>query len=159
MLDVLRLIIGSMMIRPTREKNMKTIKTLSSGEKATINYNVDAEKKRVVCNLSGKPDGDSPIRFQMNWTFDFSNCSEQQILELATDSIKIKQQSIWRSDREYDNAEKYDNVVFDVATMLNIQRKTKTRDVVGSTKKLFAQMTPEQIKEILVFEKTLRTKK
>lgn len=99
----------------------KKLTAIGVDEKPTLNTVIDG--KKVVTTHTVKPDNESRARFNLKWTFDFAKCSQEQILELAEKSIRIRMQAAWRKATDKMDGDKWNDVTFDVADVLSEARK------------------------------------
>lgn len=101
------------------------MKKLSSTDEATRSITPNADKNTIVCIHTVKPEKDSPVRYELNWTFDFSDVTASEMLALAGRTVLITQQAAWRklpTDKERLNEETVDNVTYRVRDMLDQKR-------------------------------------
>ena len=122
------------------------MRTLAKGENASLSRSIDASKLTVTTTHTVKEDRDTDVRTELTWTFDFSKCSQEQILELAERSIRIRKQADWRKDKDKNDAAKWDRVTFDVAAELAERR---TADPMQRAAKALEGLSPAQVAELL----------
>jgi hypothetical protein len=123
------------------------MRTIARGENANMSHHVDAEKSLVTVTHTVKENRETDVRTELTWKFDFSNCSQAQILELAERAVRIRKQAEWRKSDDRDNEEKWDNVVFDVAEEITETRRVSSP--MERANKLLDKLTQEQIEELL----------
>ena len=75
------------------------MKTVTQGTTFTGKSTIaDAENQTVVCrHLSAHPSLDGQ-KFDVTWTFDFSECSEAEILAMAAEQCIIKERRVFVKD-------------------------------------------------------------
>ena len=103
---------------------MPKLKALTKDEQATISMTANADTSTCVVSHTVKESGDADIRYQLSWTFDFSNTSREDVLKLATRTICIKKQAEWRKAKDRMDGEKWDGVTFKVDEVLAETRKS-----------------------------------
>lgn len=103
---------------------MAKLRSLTKDEQATISMVAEEATKRCVVSHTVKESKDDDIRYQLSWTFDFSNTSYDDVLKLATRTICIKKQAEWRKSKDRMDAAKWDNVTFMVDEVLAETRKS-----------------------------------
>ncbi len=101
------------------------MRKLTKDESSNKTTTVDVAKKITTVTHTVKPDEKSPARYELIWIMDFSKCTEEQILGLASRSATILKQADWRraDDKDRMNANKWHNVTFDVAEEMSGRRK------------------------------------
>lgn len=101
------------------------MRKLSMTDEATRSITPDADKNTIVCVHTVKPASDSPVRYELNWAFDFSDVTPGEMLALAGRTVLITQQAAWRklpTDKERLDTDKVDNVTYRVRDMLDQKR-------------------------------------
>ena len=121
------------------------MRKLSSTDEATRSITPDADNHKVVCVHTVKPDANSPTRYELKWTFDFTDVTPAELLALAGRTVLITQQAAWRklpTDKERLDADKVDNVTYRVRDMLDNKRTAASpaTRVVNAV----AKMSPEE---------------
>lgn len=130
------------------KKQSATFTTLANGDKAVNALVIEGDIAK--CTLTSKPENDSPIRYVQHWNFDFSDCSREELIKLATSTVKINLQSSWRKDQHYSDAEKWDNITINVKKdMIDAQ---KVRSTANPTQKILtvAKTMSEEDKAALI---------
>lgn len=123
------------------------MKTLSKDDQATIETTaIDDKNVKVVHTV--KPDKDSPVRYNLTWTFNFAGVLPRDILKLATRSLRIDMQRQWRESDDKLNESVWDNVTFNVAEILAGTRERSTNKV-AKAEKLLSELSAEQLAELL----------
>ena len=122
------------------------MRTLAKGENASLSRSISVEQMAVTTTHTVKEDRDTDVRTELTWTFDFSKCSQEQILELAERSIRIRKQADWRKAKDKSDATKWDKVTFDVAAELSERR---TADPMQRAAKALEGLSPDQVAELL----------
>lgn len=121
------------------------MRKLTKDEQSNKTCQIDGIKVRIKHTV--KPDKDSPVRYELNWTFDFFNVDPKELLTLATRSVVIMQQAEWRkSDKPLDEAT-WDNVTFKVRDMIDGKRRTATP--VQKVKRAVAKLSLEDRQAML----------
>ena len=110
---------GSTVKRVLSMNKLQQIKTDAS---ATINCT--AMGKEVNFTHSVKVEQDTKVRYNLNWTFDFATVAQSEILKLAARSMLIRKQGEWRKAKNRLDADVWDEVTFDVESMLAEGRKS-----------------------------------
>lgn len=128
--------------------NLKTIEEMQvlKGESVSRNTSVDIESQTVTMFNVSKNDT-TGHGYKVNWMFDFSDCSDDEILLLAARSTLIAYRKNFRKvpiANIHNFAEKTINVKEEV---LNVERKGKTDE--EKMKTLVSNMTPQQIRAAL----------
>ena len=94
-------------------------------DEATRSITPNADDNTIVCVHTVKPSSDSPVRYELNWTFDFAGVTTAEMLALAGRTVLITQQAAWRklpTDKERLDTDKVDNVTYKVRDMLDAKR-------------------------------------
>ncbi len=108
-----------------------------TSNKSTV-ANVDANS--VECNhATVHPTLGEGERFQLAWSLDFSNISQQEILEAAAESFIIKIRRVLAKDSKPQDVD-WDNATFDVSDFITV-RTSKTEKLV----KVLADFSDEQL--------------
>lgn len=105
----------------------------------TCKVNTESQAVRLV-NVSHNKPTDS--NYRVDWTFDFSNCTEAEILELAARSAVIAYRKNFR-DETAANIPNFAERTIDVhVELMMIERTGKTKE--ERAKSLLAAMTKEE---------------
>ncbi len=118
---------------------MSKLSPIPSDTQATLSTSIAGKIATVI--FSVKPNGEKDsARYNLTQTFDFDNVSNDEILTLATRSLRIDVQSVWRKDSDRMNAEKWQNRKWSVREMLDQTRqktdpKTKVLNAIGKMTK------------------------
>ena len=113
---------------------------LSADEKATVSTTIEGNAATVRHTVKADGERDTP-RFNLTWLLDFSNCTEEQILDWAATSVRIALQGRWRKAPDRMDEEKWDNVTFDVAAVM---AERSTADPATKARNAIAKLSPEQ---------------
>lgn len=139
------------------------MRKLTTGEEAKRSITPNAEKNRVVCVHTVKPDKDAPARYELKWTFDFSNVTPAELLGLAARTVLIAMQSTWRgaSDKERVDAKTWHDVTFKVRDMLDNKRQAASpaAKVAKAAKTMDASELADTIKQLEAMQKEMADKK
>jgi hypothetical protein len=92
-----------------------------AGEQFTRAVVVDVKASTVRRAGTIKRNADASPE-QIDWTYDFSTVSEEQLLELASRTVHISRQGQWRKAEPADRAAMKHESVVDVAAMLAAER-------------------------------------
>lgn len=101
--------------------------------------NVEAQTVRKYNVSNNKPTGRN---YKVDWTFDFSGCTQEELLEMAAQSAVIAYRKHFRNLKEgeiIDFAEKHIDVKKDILT-----HQTRGKSVGEKAKDLFSKMSPEE---------------
>jgi hypothetical protein len=129
---------------------MEMLVPLDSDKQATLNVAVSGNVVKTTHTV--KPNKNSSNRYNLNWSFDFSNVDQKDILKLAEKGLRITKQAERRKDTDQLNAEKWHNASFMVLDMLNEGRKTA--DPVKKAETAIRKLSQEELQEI--FEKYVK---
>lgn len=130
-----------------KQQDKNKLVELGPDEKGTINISTIG-KNKVQCDLTAKPNSESPVRYQMRWTFDFSNCTPEEIQEIAANYVKIRMQDFWRKQQNYADAS-WNGKTFDVKTEILERTRVTNKNPVARASKLIDTMSDEQKAELL----------
>jgi len=121
--------------------------TVKAGETVNREKDIDIEQQTVrLFNVSNnKVTGQN---YKVNWTFDFSNCTEEQILDLAGRSAVIAYRKHFKDAKETE-IERFADLTIDVASEVIAQQRSKQSNT-DKAKNLLAKMSPEQRAAILL---------
>lgn len=123
----------------------KEILAIAKGEQATITRTVKGDK--VTCTHSVKASNDDPNRYNLRWTFNFANVSQEEILTLASKAVLIDKQGSWRKADDRMNAEKWQDATFNVRDMLDNRRQAL--DPTERVTKVAAKMSKAERDELI----------
>ncbi len=118
---------------------MSKLSPIPSDTQATLSTSIAGKIATVI--FSVKPNGEKDsARYNLTQTFDFDNVKTDEILTLATRSLRIDVQSVWRKDSDRMNAEKWQNRKWSVREMLDQTRQktdpaTKVLNAIGKMSK------------------------
>lgn len=126
------------------------MRKLTKDETSNKSIAVNVEKKVGKVTHTVKPSAKDDTRYELIWNMDFSKCTDEQILGLATRSITIMKQNDWRRDDKRTDARKWHNVTFDVAAEMSGRRQAAdpAQKVVTQASKLDADQRAELIKQL-----------
>ncbi len=100
---------------------MSKLSPIPSDTQATLSTSIAGKIATVI--FSVKPNGEKDsARYNLTQTFDFDNVKTDEILTLATRSLRIDVQATWRKDSDRMNAEKWQNRKWSVREMLDQTR-------------------------------------
>jgi hypothetical protein len=99
------------------------LRPLGTDETPVKKLTIDAEGQSATYIGTVRPVEGGP-QYNLQWKFDFSTCTPEEVLRLAARSIVIAKQGEWRKDKEQTNAERWHEVMFNVHDMLAEGRKT-----------------------------------
>ncbi len=126
---------------------VNAFKTIAKDDKAPNDLVING--MIANCTLTTKPDGDSPVRYVQEWAFDFSDCSQEDLIRLATATVKINMQSTWRKDQDYASADKWAKRTFNVKHDILTAKRTTNANPVQKAMSVIGKMTEEQRKQFL----------
>ncbi len=118
---------------------MQKLSPIPAETQATLSTSITENIATVT--FSVKPNGEKDsARYNLTQTFDFVDVSNDEILTLATRSLRIDVQSVWRKDSDRMNAEKWADRKWSVRAMLDQTRtktdpKTKVLNAIGKMSK------------------------
>ncbi len=118
---------------------MSKLSPIPTDSPATLSTSVSENVATVT--FSVKPNGEKDsARYNLTQTFDFDDVKTDEILTLATRSLRIDVQATWRKDSDRMNAEKWQNRKWSVREMLDQTRqkadpKTKVLNAIGKMTK------------------------
>lgn len=123
------------------------MKKLLQGETAQRNVQPDAKAKTAVVDHSWKKSNESP-RYQLRFSYDFSQCSEDEILRLATLWVNKDFQNRMRSQEWGEKELKaQEEKPIDVAEMYRETRRAA--DPKSKAKKALSALSEEERKALL----------
>ena len=129
------------------------MRELKRGEKADLSMVTDVEGKTVKVVHTVKPDEEHQSRYELTWTFNFENVTDQEMLELATRPLRINKQRDWRAATDRMTAKIWDNQIFMVRAMLDAGRKAAD-PIAGLKKKVEeGKVSNDQIEAMIEFLK------
>ena len=105
---------------------------------------IDGRQVEVVRTTKHKADGQA---FEMGWTLDFENVTDEQLLELATRSVVIGIQRKFRDAKG--KPDDWNGKTFDVAELLNESRKREKLDPMEAARRLLAGMSEADREAVL----------
>jgi len=101
------------------------MRTLLKGETSNKSTVANPDSLQVECNhATVHPTLSEGERFQLAWSVDFSNVSQQQILEFAAESVIIKIRRVLAKDSNPQDKD-WDNASFDAQEFVTV-RASKT---------------------------------
>ncbi len=113
---------------PNKTTELNVIPTTEKGKIALTHKGNNV----VECDLTVKPEFDSPVKYQMRWFFDFSECSREEIEEIAANYLKIRVQDNFRKvpvkERAFFN-DKMFNVKLDLLNKTRVSNKNPLKRV------------------------------
>ena len=118
---------------------------IGSDEQASLSVSVSTGMVHTMHTV--KPNKDSSNRYNLNWSFDFNDLDQDEILKLAEKSVRIMKQAEWRKDSDQLNAEKWNHAVFKVSDILAGGRKTA--DPAKKAETAIGKLSPEELEEFL----------
>ncbi len=121
------------------------MRVLSADDKATRETRVDGDTVHVT--RTARENEEQP-RTVLSWDLDFSNCSNEELLRLAADSVVIAMQSRWRKAPDRQKAEAWDNVTFDVKAEV-VDRARIAKSPMQKAVSLLSGMTQAEREEFL----------
>lgn len=101
------------------------IKKITADETASRSTEVVDNVVTVV--RTAKPDENSPIRYVVNWAFDFDEVTPDELRELASRNLVIDVQRAFRATTDADR-ENYGNRTYRVRDMLDAAKTRKSAD-------------------------------
>lgn len=117
---------------------------------ATTSVNTTVKGKIATVSHTVKENKDSPERYGLVWNFDFSKCTEEQIIGLAATTVRIMKQGDWRRDAKRMDAEKWHDVTFDVAAEITGRRKsTSSAEKVAKQAAKLSYAEKEELRKLL----------
>ena len=122
------------------------IQTIAKEEK--FSGSTVVKENIVHTTLTCKESSDSVVRHVLHWGFDFEHVSRDALLKLAEQTIRIRMQNQWRQDSKREDAQKYDNVTFDVNELLTVKRQNAV-DPVQKAQKIIQGMSEDDKKAFL----------
>lgn len=125
-----------------------TLETMQVKAGETVNrittVNVETQTVRMFNVSKNETTGQN---YKVNWKFDFSNCTEQEILELAARSTVIAYRKNFRGVKE-EEIESFADKTIDVKEAISTKRTTG-KSPVAKVKDLMKGMSPEDIAQLL----------
>lgn len=113
--------------------------TLPTGERFSNTMRVLPESKEVETSFTLKQSKDD-LRTVINWTFDFSACTEDELLVLAARQFKVDAAANWRAIKTDTEREEASDAIYDVAEHVRASRKSA--DPLSKLEKLLGQLSP-----------------
>lgn len=102
------------------------IKTITKDETYERSTKVDGDVVTVVRTV--KPNEDSPIRYVVNWTFDFADVTPDELRELASRTLVIDVQRAFRAASDMDRKKLFDNKPWFVRVLIDAAKTRKSAD-------------------------------
>ena len=115
------------------------LKTIEKGTPFSRTFRVNTEEQTVHASFAVKTENDAPVAHALDMIFDYSECSDEEILILASQQVRVKVQSLWRKakDRLTDGA--WDNRTIDVAEIC--RSRSAAKDIVTKTSDFLSAMS------------------
>lgn len=129
-----------------KTENVKQVNTLDLTEKGRASIKHLGEN-HVEVYLTAKPSSDSPVKYQMRWLFNFSECSREELEEIAANYLKIRQQDAWRMQGDYENPE-FAEKTFNVKQDILSKKRANAKDPVAKVKKQLANLSKEEKEQL-----------
>ncbi len=101
------------------------IKTITADEKHTRSTEVAGDVVTVV--RTAKPNENSPVRFIVNWEFNFADVTANELRELSARALVIDVQRAFRAATDA-QLETYGNRKFTVREMIDAAKTRKSAD-------------------------------
>ena len=109
----------------------------------------EVNDRTVHCVRTVKPDADSPVRYVVDWTFDFADVDEEELLELASRGVVIDTQREWRSLPDNQRlSDAWAKRTISVRDVLDRERTRGTVDPLQAATRLVGKMSPEQLAQL-----------
>ena len=101
---------------------MKKLQSMAADEQASLHTTVTGDQVSVTYSV--KPNGEkgSP-RYNLTNVFDFTGVSQSELYVLATRSLRIDVQAIWRKASDKMNSDVWQDRKFSVRSMLDQTRQ------------------------------------
>ena len=121
------------------------LEIIKKGEAFSRTFRVDVEEKHVKAVFAVKTENDAEVAHALDMIFDYSNCSEEEILILASQQVRVKVQASWRKakDRLTDGA--WDGMIIDVAEL--VRSSPRGKDIVEKASTFFDKMSESEREE------------
>lgn len=132
--------------KPTLEVSALEAMEVQPGEQVSRNRSIDTDNHTVRLYNVSKNDKTGK-NYKVNWTFDFSSVSQEQLLELASRSAVIAYRKHFRNVPE-DKITDYADLTVDVLEDVLTQER-KGQSAGDKAKKLFDKMTEEEKQKVL----------
>jgi len=117
------------------------------GETVARTTTVDAKAKTVTkIHVTQHGEGASKTHHRLTWVFDFSGCTSEQLLEVASRTVVIGARPTFKKCPRV-NVPTWNNKTFDVAAMLQSERGL--RDPVDTARNEMNRLTPEQLTALI----------
>lgn len=87
------------------------------------------------------------LTMEQTWTLDFSNCSDDDIINLAVRSVVIDIQRMIRATGSKEGMAAFDGKTYDIKDLISNRRTGKTPT--EKAELAMAKLTPEQVAEIV----------
>jgi hypothetical protein len=151
--------------------NAPSAPTNGSNRTALAMWNADVDKNTTIVSADGKSVNDvfsvrpskNGERRKMAVTFDFANCSMEEIVKLATSTLRIDVQREYRDaggEPNQNDAARWNRTI-DVHAMVNAPRATAVRDprsnVVNALES--GKITPDELRAIIAAMETADAKR
>ena len=94
------------------------LKQLNKGDKFSQSLTIDGEARLVQACFTAKPDAESQSRYVLDIEFNFSQCTMEEILRLASQQFRVMTQAAWRKDKDRFNDGAWENRSVNVADVL-----------------------------------------
>lgn len=121
------------------------MRVLSADDKATRETRIVGDSVHVT--RTARENEEQP-RTVLSWELDFSNCTNDELLRLAADSVVIAMQSKWRKADDRQKAENWDNVTFDVKAEI-VDKARVAKSPKQKMDGILAGMTKAEVEEFI----------
>ena len=119
------------------------MQTLLKGETSRKETIIDADNARVTChNASAHPSLSDGERFQLEWTFDFSETPQSQILRAAAEYCLIAERRVFVKSKAPKDKD-WNGAVFAAGDLIPTPQSKAAKVL-----KTLAAFTPEQLAEM-----------
>lgn len=99
------------------------MRKLDKTETASRSIVADAESNTVTVSHTVKPDANSDVRYQLEWTLNFADVTQAELLEMAARTMTIRKQAEWRkASNQMDENAWSNGVTISIREMLDAER-------------------------------------
>lgn len=123
----------------------------------TFSTTVEIKGKTAICNFAVKPSEASADRFAIASTFNFSKVSDAELLELATQTVRIAVQRQFRTAYLGSDAKKRSEALSDAtwsnydvkSRLIDVERTRGPIDPANAIRKNAAKLTAGELKKLI----------
>lgn len=131
---------------------MNKLQAIPSGDQATLRTFGTGESVEVTFSVKENGEKGTP-RYNLVWLFDFTDVKPEELRTLATRSLRIDGQAVWRKAKDRMDSDVWQDRKWSVRAMLD-----QTRQKADPTQKVLnaaAKMTKDEREELMELLKSM----